>query len=112
MAILPLGRAFTEAALRDPNRPAVTVGDVTYTRAQLESLANRMARALQGHGVVQGSYVTIGLPNSPEFFAATLAAWKLGAVPQPVSPRLPQREREAIVDLAGSPVVQIGRAHV
>ena len=47
MAILPLGRAFTEAALRDPDRPAVTVGDVTFTRAQLESLANRMARAFQ-----------------------------------------------------------------
>lgn len=105
MAILPLGRAFTEAALRDPDRPAVTVGDVTFTRAQLESLANRMARAFQGFGVEQGSYVTIGVPNSPEFFAATLAAWKVGAVPQPVSPRLPQREREAIIELAGSPVV-------
>ena len=105
MPILPLGRAFTEAALRDPDRPAVTVDDVTTTRAQLESLANRMARAFAGHGLKLGDYVTIGLPNSAEFFAATLAAWKLGAVPQPVSPRLPKREREAIVELAGSVLV-------
>jgi bile acid-coenzyme A ligase len=34
-----------------------------------------------------------------------LAAWKLGAVPQPVSPRLPDRERAAIVELADPAVV-------
>ena len=105
MPIIPLGRAFTDTAARDPARPAVTVGDISFTRAQLESLANRMARVFLSHGVKEGDYVTIGLPNSPEFFAATIAAWKIGAVPQPVSPRLPQREREAIIELAGSPVV-------
>jgi bile acid-coenzyme A ligase len=105
MPILPLGRAFTEVAGRDRDRPAVTVGEITVTRAELESLSNRMARAFAAHGVIQGDYVTIGLPNSAEFFAATLAAWKIGAVPQPVSPRLPHREREAIIELAGSPLV-------
>lgn len=105
MPILPLGRAFTEAATRDPDRPAVSVGEVTITRAELESLANRMARAFASLGVSQGDYITIGLPNSPEFFAATLAAWKIGAVPQPVSPRLPHRERQAIIELAGSALV-------
>ena len=113
MPILSLGQAFTEAARRDPDRPAITVvglgaalgHDVTTTRAQLESLANRMAREFARLGVTHGSYVTIGLPNSAEFFAATIAAWKLGAVPQPVSPRLPLRERAAIVDLADSALV-------
>ncbi|HEX4980108.1 MAG TPA: AMP-binding protein, partial [Ilumatobacteraceae bacterium] len=105
MPILPLGSAFTEVAGRDPDRPAVTVGETSVTRAELESLANRMARAFAARGVNQGDYVTIGLPNSPEFFAATLAAWKIGAVPQPVSPRLPHRERDAIIELAGSPLV-------
>ena len=105
MPLLPLGRAFTEAALRDPDRPAVTVDDVTVSRAELESLANRMARAFIENGVQLGDYVTIGLPNSPEFFAAALASWKVGAVPQPVSPRLPRREREAIIELADSRLV-------
>ena len=103
--MIPLGRAYTETARRDPGRPAVTVDDVTMTRAEMESLANRMARAFLSFGVSQGDYVTIGLPNSPEFFAATLAAWKVGATPQPVSPRLPARERAAIVELANSPVI-------
>ncbi len=105
MPIIPLGRAFTETARRDPDRPAVTVDDRSITRAELESLANRMARVFLSHGVQLGDYVTIGLPNSPEFFAATIAAWKIGAVPQPVSPRLPHREREAIIHLAESPLV-------
>jgi bile acid-coenzyme A ligase len=105
MPIIPLGRAFTETARRDPDRPAVTVGERSISRAGLESMANRMARVFLSHGVQLGDYVTIGLPNSPEFFAATIAAWKIGAVPQPVSPRLPHREREAIIHLAQSPIV-------
>ncbi len=105
MPIIPLGRAFTETARRDPDRPAVTVGERSISRAGLESMANRMARVFLSHGVQLGDYVTIGLPNSPEFFAATIAAWKIGAVPQPVSPRLPHREREAIIHLAESPLV-------
>jgi bile acid-coenzyme A ligase len=105
MPIIPLGRAFTETARRDPDRLAVTVGERSISRAGLESMANRMARVFLSNGVRLGDHVTIGLPNSPEFFAATIAAWKIGAVPQPVSPRLPHREREAIIHLAGSPLV-------
>src|SRR5207302_792507 len=44
--------------------------------------------------------VMIGLPNGIEFVAATFATWKLGAVPMPVSHRLPHPERAAIADLA------------
>lgn len=113
MAIVSLGKALTNIAAADPNRPAVTSDGVTTTRAELESLANRMARAFQAMGVKQGDYVTIGLPNSAKFYAAAFAVWKLGAVPQPVSPRLPIRERQAIVELANSPIVvgADGEAH-
>lgn len=99
------GRAFTAVAEADPDRAAVTCDGVTTSRSQLEALANRTARAIAEMGVRQGSYVTVGLPNSTEFYAAVLASWKLGAVPQPVSPRLPHRERAAIVELADPPVV-------
>ena len=43
-------------------------------------------------GVGQGDYVTIVLPNSIQWIQAALAAWKLGAVPQPLSARLPDAE--------------------
>ena len=51
--------------------------------------------------------VTLALPNSIEFFAACLATWRLGATPQPVSSRLPERERRAIVELA-QPALVVG----
>jgi bile acid-coenzyme A ligase len=38
---------------------------------------------------------------------AAVAAWKLGATPQPISPGLPERERAAIVELA-NPALVVG----
>ena len=54
-----------------------------------------------------GDMVTVASPNSVDWCVAAAAAWKLGAVPQPVSARLPVRELQAIVDLA-DPAVVVG----
>jgi bile acid-coenzyme A ligase len=101
----PIGTIISEVAAEEPDRPCVTCADVTVSRGALERRANRTARAYAEMGVTEGSFVTIALPNSIDFFAATLAVWKLGAVPQPVSSRLPPRERQAIVDLADPSLV-------
>ena len=85
----------------------MTCEGTTITRIELERRANRLARAYADLGVKQGDFVTIGLPNSIEFYEATVATWKLGAVPQPVSAKLPARERQAIVDLA-DPAIVVG----
>ena len=53
-------------------------------------------------GVDVGDFVTIGLPNSTQFIVAAAACWKMGAIPQPVSARLPSAELDAIVELADS----------
>ena len=50
----------------------------------------------------QGDYVTIVLPNSIEWIQAALAAWKLGAVPQPLSARLPDAELEGAAGAAAA----------
>ena len=105
MPKISFGRRITDLATDDPDRPSVTCGDVQLTRAQLESRANRLARDLQARGVGEGDMVTIALPNSVDWFVAAAAAWKLGAIPQPVSSRLPGRELEAIVALADPSVV-------
>src|SRR5262245_11479019 len=106
---MSFGRAITALAEEDPDRPAVTGWDDgterTITRAELEARANRTARAWQELGVGEGDLVSIALPNSIAFVVSTIAAWKLGAVPQPVSARLPDRERQAIVELADSKLV-------
>jgi bile acid-coenzyme A ligase len=51
--------------------------------------------------------VTIALPNSTEWFVAFAACWKIGAIPQPVSSRLPEPEVRAILALA-NPTAVIG----
>jgi bile acid-coenzyme A ligase len=47
------------------------------------------------------------LPNGIRFYETTVAVWKLGAVPQPVSYRLPAAELAALIDLA-DPTLVIG----
>jgi bile acid-coenzyme A ligase len=100
-----LGEAFAQLAVAGPNRPAVTHEGRTVTRAELERRTNRLARAYQQLGVTPDSFVTVALPNGLEFIEATIATWKAGATPQPVSARLPAREREAIIDLADPSLV-------
>ncbi|HEV7763284.1 MAG TPA: AMP-binding protein [Acidimicrobiales bacterium] len=105
MPVVSFPRRLADLAAAQPDRPAVTCGDRSISRAGLAAWSDRLARDLQGRGVGQGDMVTIALPNSLEWFVAFVAAWKLGAIPQPVSSRLPARELGAIVALAGPKVV-------
>jgi bile acid-coenzyme A ligase len=101
----PYVRVLRRLAQEDPDASAVTCGEVTLTRRELDRRSNRLARAYTDAGVGFGDMVTIGLPNSVELLVALVAIWKLGGVPQPVSPRLPVLERQAIVDLADSRLI-------
>ncbi|HET9076336.1 MAG TPA: AMP-binding protein [Acidimicrobiales bacterium] len=106
-AMTGLGEAFDRLAGDDPDAPAVTFRGATITRRDLAARSNRLARRLAAAGAGPGSTVTIGLPNGPAFYEAALAAWKLGAVPQPVSYRLPPAELDALIDVA-DPAVVVG----
>ncbi|RIL07971.1 MAG: acid--CoA ligase [Proteobacteria bacterium] len=107
MPVLSYGRAFAFHAARDPERPAVIHDGASMSFAALDRSANRLARAYASLGVAPGDLVTIALPNGFEHFTATLAVWRLGATPSPVSARLPERERRAIVALA-EPALVVG----
>lgn len=96
----PIGTWISVRAQENPDRLSVTCDGQSLTRAELESRANRLARGYADLGVGPGDLVTIALPNSLEFYVVVAAVWKLGAIPQPVSFRLPLLERQAIVDLA------------
>src|ERR1700752_2159698 len=91
----------------DPDRPALTSGEVTLTRAQFVDRVTRRAALFAWPGVTEGSTVTIGLPNSVGLVESMFAAWALGAVPQPISGRLPPLERSAILELA-DPALAVG----
>jgi len=110
--VLPIGRRIADLAAADPERPAITfVGEGglvrSVPRGELDRRTNRLARAYAGLGAGQDDLVTITLPNGIEFYEAAIAIWTLGATPQPVSSRLPDRERLAIVDLA-QPALVVG----
>ena len=105
MTVVSFPRRLADLAVADPDRPAITCGDDRVTRAELEARADALARRLRLDGVTPGDMVTIALPNSVDWFVSVVAVWKLGAIPQPVSARLPHRELAAIVELADPPVV-------
>jgi bile acid-coenzyme A ligase len=100
-------RRLSDLADADPDRLAVTCGEVTLTRRQLDDQATALARDLADRGVTTGAMVTFALPNSVDWFVAAAASWKLGAIPQPVGAHLPLPELQAIIDLA-DPAVVIG----
>lgn len=107
MPTMSYGRALGWHAERDPDGVAVQFGGERRSRSQLERRANRLARAYAQLGVGEDDLVTIALPNGLEFLEACIAAWKLGATPQPVSSRLPDLERQAIIELA-NPALLVG----
>ncbi len=99
MAAIPIGVAVRVLADRQPERPAITCVGETVLWRDLETRTNRLAHTLERLGVGQDDFVTIGLPNGIAFYETCIAAWKLGATPQPISYRLPRRERDEIVAL-------------
>jgi bile acid-coenzyme A ligase len=105
MALVSFSRRLADQAAADPSRPAITCGKKSVSRAELEVAADALARQLFADGVEVGDMVTIALPNSIDWFVAVVATWKIGAIPQPVSSRLPARELAAIVQLADPQVV-------
>ncbi len=100
-----LGVNLARTAARKGDQWAIRCGEQTVGWGALHRRTNRIARGLMAHGVKHGDYLTIALPNSIGFVEAFYGAWKIGAIPQPVSWRLPISEMRAIVDLADSPLI-------
>src|SRR5262245_38945309 len=99
------GRRLTQLAQQKPDEIALIVdrqngGTDRLTWLQMEQWANRLAHRLAEAGVKQASFVAINLPNCLEHVVGTLAAYKLGACPMPVSYRMPAAERDQLMALA------------
>jgi len=104
------GRRLTQLAQQKPDEIALiverqdwSVGTLTWL--QMEQWTNRLAHRLAEAGVKQKSFVAINLPNGQEHVVGTLAAYKLGACPMPVSHRMPAAERDQLIALARPAVV-------
>jgi acyl-CoA synthetase (AMP-forming)/AMP-acid ligase II len=71
---------------------------LTWTFAQLEAQANRLANALQGLGLRRGEKLVWCGQNSPGVVRVVHAARKLGAVAVPLNYRLSPEEAQYVVD--------------
>lgn len=101
MALVALGDIPARNAARlGADRPAVTHDGATLTWGELAERSARRANALAAHGVINGERVVLALPNGNAVYELTFALWQLGATPTMVSPRLPQVELSAIIELA------------
>ena len=104
---ISLGAALTHQASRDPDRPALTMGDSALTRLEVDQEANRLAHDLAARGVGQDSRVAVVLPTGPRHQITCFAAWKLGATVIPLPARMAEGELRHLVSEA-NPTIVIG----
>jgi len=105
VGLISFSQRLRDLADAAPDRPAVTCGSTSITRSALVAAIDDLAVDLARRGVGLDDMLTIALPNSIDWFVAFGAAWRIGAIPQPISSRLPQRELDALAELADPPVI-------
>lgn len=69
-----------------PNKEAVVQGKWRLSYAQLDTLTDQLAQALQRDGVSSGDRVGVLLDNTPNFILAYVAILKVGGIVVPLNP--------------------------
>ncbi len=84
-----LEHAFARWAQRQPEQIAIDGPDGTLTYGELDSMANRFARAFAAVGLATGDRIGIHLPRSGRAIAAMIGALRAGAAYVPLDPASP-----------------------
>ncbi|HEX2744662.1 MAG TPA: amino acid adenylation domain-containing protein [Streptosporangiaceae bacterium] len=100
-----LQRLLTEAAARQPQRPAVASDGSLLTYDELDRLSNKVARALLRLGVAPGDRVGILAPKSAAAVIGVYGALKAGACYVPLDPKAPAGRLSHIVRDSGAAVI-------
>ena len=85
-----------------PEGVALRYFDGEVTTAELDTLSDALAAALQDRGVAPGDRVGVRLQNVPHFPIAMLALWKIGATVLLINPMYQRRELRRLVDDSGA----------
>ena len=88
---------FESQVAATPDRPAVTAGGRTFSYADVDRQANRLARLLLAHGVERGDSVAFCLDRTVDIPVAMAAVLKAGAAYVPLDPTHPQDRLRYIV---------------
>jgi long-chain acyl-CoA synthetase len=87
-----LASLLTASAERTPDAPAIRLGEVELSYAELDDGSARLATLLAEKGVEQGDRVGVMLPNVPEFPVAYYGVLRAGAIVVPMNVLLKRRE--------------------
>jgi amino acid adenylation domain-containing protein len=98
-------RLVESQALKQPDSAAVICGEAQLSYAQLNALANRLARELKNLGVGRGQLVAVCMDRSVEMVTGLLGILKSGAAYLPLDPLLPKERLQFILEDADVPVV-------
>lgn len=92
-------RALFDVPAHHPaDRLALVHGDQRWTFGDLAEQSECWAQWLVARGVVADDLVAFARPNGPEFIALAFGIYRAGATPAPISGKLPDIEREAILE--------------
>jgi long-chain acyl-CoA synthetase len=89
---LNLASLLTDSAERAPDAPAVRLGEVELSFAELDDRSARLAALLRERGIEQGDRVGVMLPNVPEFPVAYYGVLRAGGIVVPMNVLLKRRE--------------------
>lgn len=102
-----LTQKISENIKKNPDFKVISdpAGKCSFTYAQLDEYARRIASKLIRCGVGREDFVTVELPRSREFIAAVYGVWLAGAAYAPLSPSYPVSRLEYIRSDCGAKAV-------
>jgi O-succinylbenzoic acid--CoA ligase len=100
---------LAQRALTGPDRTALVADGAETGYAELEAEATWVARRLAAYGVRRGATAAMTMRPGREQVVLIHALMKLGAVLLPLSPRLPEEERRAVL-AAEEPAIDLSDA--
>ncbi|MGB6453792.1 MAG: amino acid adenylation domain-containing protein [Streptosporangiaceae bacterium] len=100
-----LHRLLTEAAARQPQRPAVASDGCLLSYQELDRLSNQVARSLLRVGVAPGDRVAVLAPKSAAAIIGLYGALKAGACYVPLDPKAPAGRLSHIVRDSGAAAI-------
>lgn len=98
----PLDSILGDAAAAWPDRAAVIDPNVSYTFAELNMRADRIAAALADRGIAAGDRVLLQLPNTAQFAVALFGLLRAGVVPVMCLPGHRYAELSHFVEVSGA----------
>lgn len=106
-----LDRMFGEQARQTPENTALVCGERHVSYAELDAMANRLARQLTIKGVGPETIVGMVIDRSIEMIAGILGILKAGGAYLPLDPELPEDRITNILEDAGA-VLALTRDHL